>query len=106
LWPEREGLRPLYLSLPLPVRERIGWSGDIALHSRPLGALMAHGEPEELARWGQWLAQRPGPIVPLLGLPSGWLLAGAWPLVALVREQTVSVNTAAAGGNAGLLMLD
>ncbi len=106
LWPEREALRPLYLSLPASVRERIGWSGDIALHSRPLGALMAHGEPDELARWGQWLAQRPGPIVPLLGLPSGWLLAGAWPLVALMREQSVSVNTAAAGGNAGLLMLD
>jgi delta 1-pyrroline-5-carboxylate dehydrogenase len=41
----------------------------------------------------------------VLGLPAGWLLAGAWPTVALLKERSVSVNTTAAGGNASLLMM-
>jgi RHH-type proline utilization regulon transcriptional repressor/proline dehydrogenase/delta 1-pyrroline-5-carboxylate dehydrogenase len=106
LWPVREALRPLYASLPTLVRERISWVAPAEVHTCELAVVMAHGHADELGAWAQVLAQRPGPIVPLLGLPAGWLLAGAWPLVALVREQTVTVNTTAAGGNASLLMMD
>jgi RHH-type proline utilization regulon transcriptional repressor/proline dehydrogenase/delta 1-pyrroline-5-carboxylate dehydrogenase len=106
LWPDREALRPLWAALPTSAQQRVSWVGEVALNSCPLGAVMVHGAAEEQTRWAQRMAQRHGPIVPVLGLPSGWLLAGAWPQVALLRERCVSVNTAAAGGNASLLMLD
>ena len=105
LWPEREALIPLWHSLPTSVQARIGWASELGLMTQTLGAVMVHGSPDELSQWGHTLAQRAGPIVPLLGLPRGWLLPAAWPQVPLLREQTVSVNTAAAGGNAGLLSL-
>ncbi len=105
IWPAREALRPLHTSLPAMVRERISWAEPAEVHSREVAVVMVHGPAQDQGAWAQVLALRPGPIVPLLGLPKGWLLAGAWPLVALLREQTVTVNTTAAGGNASLLMM-
>ena len=52
------------------------------------------------------VAARPGPIVPVLGVRSEELSAGgAYALEMLVREVSVCVNTAAAGGNASLMMV-
>jgi RHH-type proline utilization regulon transcriptional repressor/proline dehydrogenase/delta 1-pyrroline-5-carboxylate dehydrogenase len=106
LWPVREALRPLDTALPPLAQERITWVNPGELHTRDVAAVMVHGHEADQLAWAQALAQRPGPIVPVLGLPAGWLLAGAWPTVALLKERSVSVNTTAAGGNASLLMMD
>ena len=45
------------------------------------------------------LARREGPIIPVLSQNPGYRL------LMLVREKTLSINTAAAGGNASLLTL-
>lgn len=66
---------------------------DVALHQGSAASLLA------LCRA---LAQRPGPIVSVVHLPEN---ARAVPLVRLLVERTVSLNTAAAGGNAALLTL-
>ena len=49
------------------------------------------------------LAQRPGPIVGLTVMAPG---STTVPLERLLVEHSVSVNTAAAGGNASLMVLD
>jgi RHH-type proline utilization regulon transcriptional repressor/proline dehydrogenase/delta 1-pyrroline-5-carboxylate dehydrogenase len=47
------------------------------------------------------VAARPGPILPIVEADA----AGGYPLWRLVKEQSLSINTAAAGGNAALLAL-
>ena len=51
---------------------------------------------------GEALTTRPGPIVTLTALPPS---DTAIPLERLLNERAVSVNTAAAGGNASLMTM-
>jgi len=67
-----------------------------------LDAVLHHGDADALRAVCQALAQRPGPIVGVTGLPTG---ATDVPLERLVHERSVSVNTAAAGGNASLMTI-
>ena len=63
---------------------------------------LVHGGPEAVLALQAELAARPGPLVSLLALPEG----PAWvPPERLVVERSLSVNTAAAGGNAQLMTL-
>ena len=60
--------------------------------------------------FGRWRArwrERPGAIVPVHGASREGLAEGSesYPLEWLVRERSVSVNTAAAGGNASLMAI-
>lgn len=64
--------------------------------------MLLHGSPDELARVQRCLVARPGPVVPVERLAPG---DTAIPLERLVVERAVSVNTAAAGGNASLMTL-
>jgi RHH-type proline utilization regulon transcriptional repressor/proline dehydrogenase/delta 1-pyrroline-5-carboxylate dehydrogenase len=48
------------------------------------------------------LAARPGPIIGMVGLRSG---ESGVPLERLVVERSLSINTAAAGGNASLMTI-
>ena len=58
---------------------------------------MFAGSPEELRALNRRLAARDGPIVPVHVAP--------YPLEFLVDEVSLSVNTAAAGGNASLMTI-
>ncbi len=56
--------------------------------------MLFEGDAEALRALNRQLAARDGPIVPVYtGLPLEWL----------VRERSISTNTAAAGGNATLM---
>ncbi|QEL64461.1 RHH-type transcriptional regulator, proline utilization regulon repressor [Oryzomicrobium terrae] len=66
-----------------------------------LAALLVEGPPEFLGAWRRTVAAWPGAIVPVLGPDE----AGDYPLYRLVTERVVSINTAAAGGNAALMAL-
>lgn len=60
------------------------------------------GGAEALVALQQALASLPGPVVPVVtGAPDA-----AWPPAGLLTERSLSVNTAAAGGNATLMTLD
>ncbi len=65
-------------------------------------AVLHHGSIEALRTVCQAVAQRTGPIVGVTGLRPG---DSAVPLERLVHERSVSVNTAAAGGNASLMTI-
>ena len=62
-----------------------------------LVAALFAGSPEDLRALNQRLAARDGPIVPVYVAP--------YPVEFLGAEVSLSVNTAAAGGNASLMTI-
>jgi RHH-type proline utilization regulon transcriptional repressor/proline dehydrogenase/delta 1-pyrroline-5-carboxylate dehydrogenase len=88
--------------LPPAVREQVTLAQDWTLPSVPLDAVLLHGDATERLRVAALLAQRPGPIVGLVAMAPG---EARVPLERLVVERSLAVNTAAAGGNASLMML-
>ena len=69
-------------------------------------AVLFEGDGDALQALNHAVAQRPGPIVSVQGLASMELAAGAsYRLERLLREVSISINTAAAGGNASLMMV-
>ncbi len=97
------GLRGALDDLPetlrgLVVEDAAGATAAVALHE---------GDADGLRTAAMALAAREGPLVAVHGATSRGLRDGAesYPLEWLVQERSVSVNTAAAGGNAGLMTL-
>jgi RHH-type proline utilization regulon transcriptional repressor/proline dehydrogenase/delta 1-pyrroline-5-carboxylate dehydrogenase len=100
LWPAAAAR--LRSGLPEIVRERIELIDDWTAAAARFDAVLHHGSPAELGQVARILAERPGPIVGIDGLRRGetWVA-----LERLVVERAVSINTAAAGGNATLMTL-
>jgi len=61
-----------------------------------------HGDSDRLQAVNRDVAARGGEIVPVAGLSHGDTQI---PLMLLLHERAVSVNTAAAGGNASLMTI-
>jgi RHH-type proline utilization regulon transcriptional repressor/proline dehydrogenase/delta 1-pyrroline-5-carboxylate dehydrogenase len=99
VWPA--DLAPLRALLPV-ARACIDLVDDWSALSVRFDAVLHHGDEAELLRVCQRLAERPGPIVAVEGLRPG---ETALALERLVVERAVSINTAAAGGNATLMTL-
>ncbi len=100
LWPRDAA--PLRERLPEPVRARIDLVDDWTAATARFDAVLHHGSADELLRVGGVVAARPGPIIGVEGSRPG---ETALPLERLVVERALSVNTAAAGGNATLMTL-
>ncbi len=100
VWPADD--LPLAERLPPDVRARITVAQDWAQPAVPFDVVLHHGDAAARLDLAQRLAQRPGPIVGLVALePGEW----AVPLERLVLERSLSINTAAAGGNASLMTI-
>ncbi|MET0366276.1 MAG: aldehyde dehydrogenase family protein, partial [Sphingobium sp.] len=84
-------------NLPPRVAARIAGRG-----AGPCAAILVEGGPEQVRAALQQAAAMPGPVVsvhaPIVG-------EGHYSLAALVHEVSTSINTAAAGGNASLMMI-
>ena len=72
-----------------------------------VAAALIEGDDTQIIAAATAIAALPGPIVPVQGASLEYLLAGkaAWSLDLLVREKSISINTAAAGGNASLMTI-
>jgi RHH-type proline utilization regulon transcriptional repressor/proline dehydrogenase/delta 1-pyrroline-5-carboxylate dehydrogenase len=71
-----------------------------------LSALLFEGDSDALAALAPQVARRDGAIVRIDSLSRAQLASGAlYDLSALVHEQSISTNTAAAGGNAQLMTM-
>jgi RHH-type proline utilization regulon transcriptional repressor/proline dehydrogenase/delta 1-pyrroline-5-carboxylate dehydrogenase len=92
----------LHDSLPLDVQAHITRVADWRSPATAVDAVLHHGDREARLGLLAELAQRPGPLVTLIALEPG---DPAVPLERLVMERALSVNTAAAGGNASLMTL-
>ncbi|HQQ70280.1 MAG TPA: L-glutamate gamma-semialdehyde dehydrogenase, partial [Alicycliphilus sp.] len=74
--------------------------------STPMAALLFEGDGDALLQVGAQVAAREGSIVRVESRSSDELHAGlGYDLAALVHEQSLSTNTAAAGGNAQLMTM-
>lgn len=92
--------RELHARLPALVRSAITLSDD--LEHCDMDAMLHHGDAASLQAWQKRIAARQGMIVNITALsPSDHAIA----LERLVHERVLSVNTAAAGGNASLMTM-
>nr|WP_244478985.1 bifunctional proline dehydrogenase/L-glutamate gamma-semialdehyde dehydrogenase PutA [Methylobacterium sp. Leaf106] len=99
------GLRPMLDLLPRAVRGTI----DIADGPDAMGcaAILVEGGAEATLTAARRAAALPGAIIPVLAVSPDGLEKGVedYSLEWLLRERSVSTNTAAAGGNAALMTL-
>ena len=89
-------------ALPATLNARITLVPDWRAPDAAFDAVLLHGDAQDALAAQRSLAQRPGPLVGLTVLPPGGVDI---PLERLLIEHSVSVNTAAAGGNASLMTL-
>jgi RHH-type proline utilization regulon transcriptional repressor/proline dehydrogenase/delta 1-pyrroline-5-carboxylate dehydrogenase len=68
--------------------------------------VLFEGDSDALRLLGGRVAARPGPIVSVQGLSADAVAQGqSYVLDRLLAERSISVNTAAAGGNASLMTI-
>jgi RHH-type proline utilization regulon transcriptional repressor/proline dehydrogenase/delta 1-pyrroline-5-carboxylate dehydrogenase len=103
VWVDDALTRSLLAQLPAPLRQRIRLVADADAAEFDCAAILA--ERDAVAELSRRLARRPGAIVGLVAAPRRSRDAANWPLERLFVERTLSVNTAAAGGNAGLMTI-
>ncbi|MCH1991056.1 hypothetical protein L7Q18_32830, partial [Achromobacter xylosoxidans] len=101
VWPASAAT--LHATLPPAVQERTVLVADWQAPAVVLDAVLHHGTPEGLRDVCRAVAARPGPIVGVSGHAPGDANVA---LERLVAERAVSINTAAAGGNASLMTMD
>jgi Delta 1-pyrroline-5-carboxylate dehydrogenase len=102
VWPETDTSKALFARLPKEIQARIqrvaDWNKDEVLFD----AVLHHGDSDQLRSVCQQVAKRAGAIVGVHGLSQGETSVA---LERLVIERALSVNTAAAGGNASLMTI-
>ena len=100
LWPvDAQALRD---RLPAPVRERVTLVQDWAGDEVGFDAVLHHGPADALRAVCQQAAGRAGPIIGVTATASD---DHSIALERLVIERSLSINTAAAGGNASLMTI-
>ncbi|MGL5698207.1 MAG: aldehyde dehydrogenase family protein, partial [Kluyvera sp.] len=102
LWPDAPLQRELAKSLPKAVSERVHFARQDVLMNAFFDAVIYHGDSDQLRELCEQVAARDGAIVSVQGFARGEtnLL-----LERLYHERSLSVNTAAAGGNASLMTI-
>jgi RHH-type proline utilization regulon transcriptional repressor/proline dehydrogenase/delta 1-pyrroline-5-carboxylate dehydrogenase len=101
VWPA--ALTGAAATLPQEVQASIELQADPLASADPaIAACLYHGGSDALRALCQAIARRPGAIVGVTALPEG---STEVPLERLVTERAVSINTAAAGGNASLMTI-
>ncbi|AFJ47539.1 trifunctional transcriptional regulator/proline dehydrogenase/L-glutamate gamma-semialdehyde dehydrogenase [Shimwellia blattae] len=102
LWPALPEYRALAKQLPAGVISQISYADQAGLFTQPFDGLIFHGDSDQLRSICQQVAAREGAIVSVQGFARGEtnLL-----LERLYVERSLSVNTAAAGGNASLMTI-
>ena len=102
LWVRSDWAAALRARLPEALRARIELVPDWRQDGTQFDAVLHHGDGDHLRAVCRQVAERHGPIVGVTGLARG---ETAVPLERLVVERSLSINTAAAGGNASLMTI-
>ena len=97
-----ESQRALHAELPKEVQKHIQLVADWNSVDVELDAILHHGDSDQLRAVSEQAAQRKGAIVGVHGLNKGETDIA---LERLLVERALSVNTAAAGGNASLMTI-
>ncbi|HHG0470851.1 TPA: trifunctional transcriptional regulator/proline dehydrogenase/L-glutamate gamma-semialdehyde dehydrogenase [Proteus mirabilis] len=91
-----------YRELPDMIRNAITLTDNWQDESLSINAVIYHGDSDQLKETCQQIAQRKGAIISVQGFSRG---ETALLLERLLHERALSVNTAAAGGNASLMTI-
>ncbi|SCX73000.1 trifunctional transcriptional regulator/proline dehydrogenase/L-glutamate gamma-semialdehyde dehydrogenase [Variovorax sp. EL159] len=102
IWPADAEAQSLRASLPADVQQCVAIASDWAAPTVAFDAALYHGDADGLSGVMQRIASRPGPIVGVRAFATG---DAGIPLESLVVERALSINTAAAGGNASLMTI-
>ncbi len=102
LWPDDALHRQLVKALPSAVSERIQLAKAENITAQPFDAVIFHGDSDQLRALCEAVAARDGTIVSVQGFARG---ESNILLERLYIERSLSVNTAAAGGNASLMTI-
>ncbi|PXF29229.1 transcriptional regulator [Pokkaliibacter plantistimulans] len=102
VWTQSELTLRLRDRLPAAVQARISLVADWKKDDVVFDAVLHHGDADQLRAVCQQVAKRSGPIVGVHGLARG---ETSLSLERLYIERALSVNTAAAGGNASLMTI-
>ncbi|WP_247549293.1 trifunctional transcriptional regulator/proline dehydrogenase/L-glutamate gamma-semialdehyde dehydrogenase [Ralstonia solanacearum] len=97
---ENPAIAEVLRALPPAVQSRVRVVAS--LEDAAFDAVLHHGDSDHLRALCEGLARRAGPIVGVQGLPHG---GQGLALERLLIERSLSVNTAAAGGNASLMTI-
>ncbi len=99
-------LRPSLATLPASVAGRLVWTASWQ-DSGPYSGALIEGEAARVTAISRKLAALPGPLVLVQAASTAEIRSGedAYGLNWLVEEVAISINTAAAGGNASLMMI-
>jgi RHH-type proline utilization regulon transcriptional repressor/proline dehydrogenase/delta 1-pyrroline-5-carboxylate dehydrogenase len=100
VWPAEASM--LFDRLPAELHSSIALMQDWTRPAMAFDAVLHHGDAASLQSVVQRIAKRDGPIVGVSGYRSG---DTAIALERLVIERALSINTAAAGGNASLMSI-
>ncbi|MFY3337310.1 hypothetical protein ACOTEA_12230, partial [Achromobacter xylosoxidans] len=94
------------VAVALEQQGQAGILADAEVDQADYHAVLFEGDGDTLRALNQRIAQRPGAILAVHGLTSDALAAGAaYVPERLLTERSISVNTAAAGGNASLMTI-
>ena len=102
IWLDNDVTTRLLRELPTALRDRV-LIDDALVH--PFDAALIQADEGDVAAWSRRLAQRDGPIIGLQAATRGARGNGAFSIERLLTERSLSVNTAAAGGNASLMTI-
>ncbi|HCB25140.1 MAG TPA: delta-1-pyrroline-5-carboxylate dehydrogenase, partial [Citrobacter freundii] len=102
LWPDDTFHRDLAKRLPAAVSGRIQFAKADNIATQPFDAVIFHGDSDQLRALCEAVAAREGGIVSVQGFARG---ESNILLERLYIERSLSVNTAAAGGNASLMTI-
>jgi RHH-type transcriptional regulator, proline utilization regulon repressor / proline dehydrogenase / delta 1-pyrroline-5-carboxylate dehydrogenase len=98
LWPQPMAVVAARLPAEVRAHIRLEETGK----TQDFGIVMLHGGVDQLITLQKQMARRSGPVIPVERLAPG---EDAIPLERLLTEKAVSINTAAAGGNASLMTM-
>ncbi|CNE36367.1 trifunctional transcriptional regulator/proline dehydrogenase/L-glutamate gamma-semialdehyde dehydrogenase [Yersinia nurmii] len=102
LWPDSGIQKELFRRLPAAVQSRLTLTPDWQSEKAVFDAVIYHGDADQLRTLCEQVAQRDGAIVSVQGFARGETNIL---LERLLVEHSLSVNTAAAGGNASLMTI-
>jgi RHH-type proline utilization regulon transcriptional repressor/proline dehydrogenase/delta 1-pyrroline-5-carboxylate dehydrogenase len=92
--------------LPPAQREGVAFMADEEVETADYQAVLFEGDSDALRFLSRRVAGRPGPIVSVQGLSTDAVAQGqSYVLDRLLAERSISINTAAAGGNASLMTI-
>jgi RHH-type proline utilization regulon transcriptional repressor/proline dehydrogenase/delta 1-pyrroline-5-carboxylate dehydrogenase len=102
IWQDQPLTQELFNGLPKEVHKRIERVADWSTSEATFDAILHHGDSDQLRAVCELAAQRKGAIIGVHGLNKG---ETDIPLERLLIEHALSINTAAAGGNASLMTI-